>query len=429
MDPFGDRIVAMSFREHLAGGRHGVRASLPGLVDWQGDEKTARAADRDRGVLWRFAVSPWSVDLREEHDEALRPDIERQARHDFEAAFTPIEWPPGSGAKRPPRTDDPAWSPVVEIDRTSIGGAAALRIVDRLTYQPGNEIVVGRLQIPLRRGSFHVGAYARAGTTGFRESALMVAAGKDEDGRPRFLTQQEYDDPKHDDAFPDSPLSRVRAALRWLVDPEGGALAVTQPMPELAGDEVILERHGCAILPPPRYVLVPEDVMSTNMSVFVRTLLSDESYRMVDATHYTRDLGLGEIETDEDLVQLAEEDARSWAREGVTEIKTQARVLERDDGRIHVLCHIRFRIGEKEKRTAARWVLDSDGWIFRACASGPRYLPKKDLAADAEAVVRSLRRLTPPESGRRGPRKKGGGGEVKKAEAVKAQAKKWWKLW
>lgn len=105
----------MTLREDLSSGRRGLRWSLPDAFEPSKDGKSDLVArDRERRVMWLVRALPWRLDLRRDSDEVLRADLEEDARRLFEEAFEPVEWPPGSGEKRPPRTADPKWSPIVE---------------------------------------------------------------------------------------------------------------------------------------------------------------------------------------------------------------------------------------------------------------------------------------------------------------------------
>ena len=57
---------------------------------------------------------------------------------------------------------------------------------------------------------------------------------------------------------------------------------------------------------------------------------------------------------------------------------------------------VRFTTPAGPTQSAARWMADTDGAVFRIAASGGTWLPEESLLEDAEQALRSLRRLDPP---------------------------------
>lgn len=380
----------MGFREELAEGTRGARLALPESFEWQRQGKAGgTVVDRERKALWVIQVSPFRFDLRREHDALLRADIERQARHEFEEIHRAEEHPPGSGGIRPPRTADPAWSPVVGVDRVRFGEADALAMIYRMKYQPGDELVIARLLVPLAGGTLDIGAYHRAQMTGVRESVLLVTKGPG----AGFPAQHEYDDPELDAMFPEHPLSRARATLRWLTAPDGAGLAVTEPMPRDVPHEVEIPAAGCAITPPPRYLPPREGAVPAGPTVgmFARLALSTESHRYLDVMRHPRERIRG-ADALRALLRLSTRDAEGWAREGVTDITTDATPVSVDDGRTHVSNTIHATIGGERMRAVARWMAD-EGAVFRICATAPLYVTEQELFDEAHGALRSLRRL------------------------------------
>lgn len=412
---FGCSILAsVSLREALASGSLGLRWSLPDAFEpTEEDERLMVARDPDRKVAWQLRVLPWRLDLRRSFDEELRGDLEADARHLFEEAFEPVEWPPGSGEMRSPRTADPRWSPIVDVEHVRLGEAPALRVVRRITYQPGNEVLSGALIVPLAEGFAELTAIARAGETGFRESVLML---KRPGGLPSgpdatFPSQAEYDDPAHDARFADHPLSLVRAALRWLLADAG--LEVTAPAVEPPEGEHVVEAAGCAVVLPPRYLFLPREVMpmAPTLASFVRVGLGDAPMRLLDVWRLRdrlsgRDRGRA-------LKRLAVETVEGWAEEGATDLDQETEIVAGDEPQAAVRTLVRFKVGDKPNVSAMRWRADEDGTVFRVNVSAPPYVPAPQLRDEADAVMASLRRLDVEEGG----------------SGPGAWIKPWWKIW
>lgn len=382
----------MSLVEDLASGRRGIRWSPPASIEWkQTLSSQAIAADAERRLIWFVRFFPWRIDLRRAFDDVLRGDLEVEARALFEAAYKPAEWPPGSGETRPPRTADPGWSPVVETEHVSLGGVPALRVVRRLTYQPGNESLSGALLVPLSDGYAEISAIARTETTGFRESVLMVKATPKMEPGMELPKQSVYDDPAHDEMFPDHPLTVVRAALRWLISDAG--LEVTSPMGPAPEGEVVLEGPGCAVVPPPRFLFVPREVlpMAPTLASFVRVSLGDAPPRLLDVWRLKgritgRDRG-------EQLRALAEKTTADWASEGAADIQQSPKIIGGDGATVGVRNLVRYTVEGKPKISAQRWRVDGDGTVLRVALGGGGHVPDAGLVEDAELVMASLRRL------------------------------------
>lgn len=238
-------------REALASGRHGLRLTLPPKLEvGQDDPALLNLVDREERIVWMlFYFQGVHFDFGGEQDRSeLSAALGHYARHMFEDSFR--QGKPPEGAR--PRTADPQWTPMVEVEHLDLDGARALRTIHRMSYQPGLEIVMGHLLIPLVDGLFEarVMSPGKQPLTGYRESAIMKGLGF-EPGRP-LPPQSVYDDPRHDAAFPGHPLSQIRAAQRWLR--HDASLKVSRPAPVRVSREVPLPRLGCVVTPPPRFV-------------------------------------------------------------------------------------------------------------------------------------------------------------------------------
>jgi hypothetical protein len=369
----------MGLREDLSAGANGVRWQTPHAFEWlQNDRRVAVARDAERQITWLVRASRFRLDVDPANDALLRADLEEDARHLFEIAHAQ------RGAQMPPRTADPTWSPIIEHER----GALGLRVVRRITYQPGNETIAGHLSIPVIGGYVEIAAIARASMTGMREAILVDRAMAASDELPR-LKQSEIDDPKHDSTFADHPLSLVRAALRWL---EAQGVTVLAPAPAASEQAVVVNAARCVVRPPPRYLLLAPDVlpMSPTLASFTRITFADAEPRLLDVwrlpqTITARDPGAA-------LVALARENADGWRREGATDVLANVSLATREP-RIEAVSFIRFKVNGAPKTNASRWRVDPDGTVFRVGVSVEPHVPDASAREQADVVMASLRRL------------------------------------
>jgi hypothetical protein len=401
----------MSFRDTLAAGNIGLRWPLPDVFELvTEDRRFLLARDPERKVAWLLRVLPWRFDLRRSSDDVLRADLETDARYLFEQAFEPIEWPPGSKRKSSPRTADAGWSPIVDVEHVRVGEAPALRVVRRVTYQPGNEVLSGAVLVPLAEGYAEITAMARAAQTGFRESVLMLQRSESAsgEGKPTFRPQAEYDDPAHDGMFAEHPLSLVRAAQRWLLADAG--IEVTAPGVEPPEGEHVVEAAGCAVILPPRFLFVPREVMpmSSTLASFARIGLVDTPSRLLDVWRVPE--RLSGRDRGQALRRLAVEHTENWTKEGITRLEQEAEIVAGDGPQVAVRTLARFQVDDKPKVSAMRWRVDEDGTVFRVTVSAGPNIPSAELREQADAVMTSLRRLDAGEGGS-GPKKP------------------WWKVW
>lgn len=414
----------MGFLDQIAAGELGARVHFgEGVEHLEEASNAALLRDPERRVAWEIAFVPYRLDLREASADVLRADVEGEARAAFEATWVELGAEPGAGERPPARTSDPAWSPVVLIEATSIDAAPALRVIHRMSYQPTHEMVLGRLLLPVASGVLSISASSLTRTTGYRETMRLQAALASRQGAnvaavARELGQAGYDDPTYDLLFPDHPLSLVRAALAWLIDAEGGGLTITDPLQLPPEGEVELPAAGCAVTPPPRYLALPEGALpiAPTLAVLTRVGLAVTTPRLVDVWRIEDTTILG-ADREGQLVRLARKNAAGWAGEGATAIDAKVTRLPSTDGRTHAKSEIRFVTANGPTQAVARWMADTDGTVFRVAASGGPWIPKAALLADAEQVLQSLRRLDPPEVEAKP--------EAPREEAAKPK-RKWW---
>jgi hypothetical protein len=386
----------MTLLEDLGSGNAGVRLQLRAgqIVHDLPDQAVIR--DAERKVGWLLSAKPFRLDLRPELDAILRADVERHARGLFDRSFVP----PEDGALQP-RTSDPSWSPVVEVEPLTLPTGRALRMVHRLTYQPGHETVVGRLLVPVERGTLCISSVAKAELTGYRETALMMRASAD-GGEVDFLPQAAYDAPEHDAQFPDHGLSRVRAALAWLLTADGAGLEVTAPMAPLPPGVVELREASCAVLPPARFVRLPAGTlpMSPSLAAFSRVVLGqDEEPRLLDVWDLRETLP--RTDRVQALVALARRTAEGWASEGARDLTVEVAPLPERNQRSELSCTVTFKVANSKIHSCQHWIADIDGRVFRIAEGGESWLPREELQANVAAVAASWRRLEAPASKRR----------------------------
>ena len=393
----------MEFLHQLQSGDLGARAYFPASLERL--EEAARAAllrDPERRVAWELAFVPFRLDLRDATAPALREDLEGEARAAFEGTWSALAADAALTARPPMRTADADWSPVVLLDRPLVGDAPVLRVIHRMSYEPGHELVVGRVLAPTAHGVLSIAASNLSRATGYRESARVMAAlesrdGADPEAVTRELGQAGLDDATYDLLFPDHPLSLVRAALAWLLDAEGGDLAITSPASSEAEAEVELAAPGCAITPPPRYLPLPAGALplSPTRAMLTRVGLAVGTPRALDIWRIEGASILGP-DREKQLARLARKNAADWAEEGATDVTSKVTKLPSQDGRAHVKSRVRFTTPAGPTQSAARWMADTDGAVFRIAASGGTWIPEDSLLEDAEQALSSLRRLDPP---------------------------------
>ena len=420
----GDSVGAVGFLDQIQTGELGARAHFgAGIEPLEEAGNAAMLRDPERRVAWEIAFVPYLLDLRETSEGALRADLEGEARAAFDGTWVELGAEAGEAERPPVRTSDPAWSPVVLVERITLDDAPALRVIHRMSYQPAHEMIIGRVLLPLANGVLSISASSLTRTTGYRETMRLHAAlasrpGADIAALGRELGQAGYDDPTYDLLFPDHPLTLVRAALAWLVDADGGALAITDPLQLPPPGEVELPAAGCAVTPPSRYLALPPGALpiAPTLAVLTRVGLAVTTPRLLDVWRIEDTVILG-ADREGQLVRLARKNAADWGGEGATGIDAKVTRLPSKNGRTHAKSEIRFTTDNGPTQAVALWMVDTDGVLFRIAASGGPWIPKEALLADAEHALQSLRRLDPPVM------------EAKEAAPAAAETKlkrKWW---
>ncbi|MBS2013219.1 MAG: hypothetical protein JST00_10050 [Deltaproteobacteria bacterium] len=236
----------MGLCERLTRGSLGVTFATPPHweLDREGDDMV-NLADRETGTGWYLFFFPGlQMDLDEDGEASLKRDVEVHANALFEAMRRR-----GEPAPRSPR------SPLVSCEAVTIEGGRALSVIHRMAYQPGSEIVMGHLLVPLASGLFEARWIVPARQTGFRESVMLMkameggVAGIPEGTPPEEIMKLlEPDAPEHDALFPDHVLSIARAADRW----SRQNVKVIQPATAMRREHALAEL-GCDLVVPPRF--------------------------------------------------------------------------------------------------------------------------------------------------------------------------------
>jgi hypothetical protein len=382
-----------SLRQQLRSGECGVTWEAPGGVDvLNDDEHQLVLRDPEAGVVWQVRASamPFAVDPA--HREVLRLDLEASARAAFDAAWEP---PDDDSVPQRRRTDDPAWSPVIDHAVVELDGRPALRLLRRHTYQPGNELVVGHLIVPTATGHVDFSVIARAAVTGMRESVVMLMSDRmpdtlDGEGEYTFPAQAVYDDVALDEKFPDHPLTRVRAAIGRLEV----AVTITGPVPRCP-EVTTLEEARCAFTAPPRYLPVPPEVMGISPTLRVLVRSGVELWRYMIEVWRMEDVRFRRRDPRRELCELARRTVAGWAHEGATDIDS-VEVIDEFAQRPQIQQTVRMIAGGTRRRLVLRWWVEPDGVVYRVGSGGPGTSTDAEHLALLDAIQATWRRLDRP---------------------------------
>src|SRR6185503_7553676 len=103
----------------------------------------------DEGLGWHALLTPVVFAIAPGEEAALSEDLHASARLLFEQ-----RWRENPNKKRTrPRTDDADWSPIVEAKLGAFGHGRLVRVVRRAAYEPGDELIVGHLIVPVAKGT------------------------------------------------------------------------------------------------------------------------------------------------------------------------------------------------------------------------------------------------------------------------------------
>lgn len=132
----------------LSQGQLGVTLSFPDDFEILSDDATeAQLVDSQGQVTWwAFFFEGLFLDLSPHHFDTLRRDVENHTRFLFDLAFTTTDLPDRSPGNEP-RTSDPTWSPLIEVEPLALDGSPALHVIHRVHYEPGLET-----EVPIAEG-------------------------------------------------------------------------------------------------------------------------------------------------------------------------------------------------------------------------------------------------------------------------------------
>ncbi len=399
----------MGFVDDVRQGECGLRFAPPTRLETRRQTGTnALLFDNAHGTNLSVAYFPHRLDLRPEHEQLLRRGINRHTRELFESCFRSVDRPDKQvGA----RTDDPIWSPVVDVSMVCLGLARALRVIHRSWYEPGCEIVVGHLLVPLARGTFEFRIEPPPlARTGKREAAalsrlLLDAAKTNPNVLPTQIDQRASDDASLDAAFPDHPLSLVRKELSWLVDQ--GGIEVIEAARDASADEDEVTEADFAIEPPPRFLRAYSDKPSAKRASWSRVSFSGTDgieLLTVSRTGTRLDRVNGRA-----LARIAEAITKTSVPKGATSVQVSARALEGKAGEAHAETYRAHVEGTSRQHSLFRWFTDKDHEVVMVAIGAAQCVPMAELEDEAAQVVASFRRLSTP-------------------SREKDSAKKWWQI-
>ena len=374
----------MRMSDALAAGRFGLTFELPEhLVIDQDDDITLVAVDEARQIMWYlFFFADLHLDVQSAQRAHLEHGLPGHARFIFDNAFhtQPPEERPDE-----PRTADVSWSPMIDVAYPCIDDVDALRTVHRMFYQPGREIIMGHVMIPVRDGLFEARTVAIDRTTGYRESTLMMTrlSGKDDDLSEvaARVQQADYDDPGHDDDFPEHSLTRTRRALDWLCTEAG--LRIATPPRSQADEHVELAELGIALRPPPRFVQDADSQNSFHRVAFCGTDGIDRLFvdRADDGFSADGDLRSRTLA----LARRIHEDAE------VEHIEVTFDSRPALDGRPVVLVLVEGQGHQGSLRNGLLWLFDEHTRPWHISLISTSATPGAQIAEELDAIARSWR--------------------------------------
>lgn len=403
----------MPLLSDLRRGTHGIRFTPPSHWGLDTDQDTfASFRDTAHRVDWYLEFSPLIVDLSIRHDAVLRDDLRLDTIAVFESYCEMARQESGSPSpasvadqaeavvsaaeriRALPRTRrEPTWSPVVSVERATFAEVPVLVVVHRLTYAPGDELIIGRIVIPLEQGTLYFGALRRANETGVRESVLSIINSSSSQDGGGIVSQAEIDSPALDEKFPDHPLSVIRRALRWaLTTPLD--ITVMAPLPLECDETVELPNVGCRLRIPPRFRFCPAIAakMDRSLTPFTRaTVPQAGSYAFdvwcVPSVKITGPDALARLRS------FAEEHVRGWRKEGDADFELESGECPLPDGRLGVKTFVRFCVDGHLNHAVANWFTDQDGTVFRLCAAGTVSRSREELTSVVDDSTVTWRRL------------------------------------
>jgi hypothetical protein len=325
----------------------------------------------DTGLRWRIRLLPVEFAIAPGEEAALSEDVDASARAAFEARWR--QQPRAAGAQ--PRTAGD-WSPIVEAKLGAIGAGRLARVVRRLAYEQGDEVVIGHLFIPVGKGTVEIRVMAQSGETGLRENAVAKKYG----GRQPQAT---YDARELDPYFPDHPLTRVRDALDGVLE----TLEVVT-LPERPA-EVLLTEPGCAVTAPVRFVAAPV-IPSSGRGELVRIGV-DDWQRTIEVWRIGRHKFKG-TNMHGALVEHANKTADAWTKDGASNIVSHSAPIDDFGVCLQIQQYVTLERDDEPHHAVFRWWIAGDGTLWRIGETASGAVDREVLAADVAAVQDSFRR-------------------------------------
>lgn len=350
-------------------------------VQWQppdgaiGEHTDTQLAVRDdSGLTWRVTFSPVEFAIAQGEEGALSEDLYLSSRAAFELRWAAKQ----RAANAQPRTASGDWSPVIEAKLGKIGEGRIARVVRRLAYEQGEEVVVGHLFAPVEKGTVEIRISARSGETGAREHAVATKYGGKQ-------AQPVYDQREIDPYFPDHPLTRVRAALDQTVE----TLEIVA-LPGKRPDEVALPEAGAAIKAPVRFTGAPPvpgsgrgEIVRLGVDGWRRTM---HVWRVGRHKFKNKDLHAA-------LVEHADKDAADWSKAGAAEIQSRSAPIDDYGVCMQVQQYVTFERDAFVRHAVQRWWIAGDGTLWRIGTDAPSNVDREVLLEELAAVQDSFRRI------------------------------------
>jgi hypothetical protein len=256
-DKFFGQKKNMTLLDAFAEGVFGLQVTPPEGWEVHNAEVTeASLVDASKAIDWFWFIGPGlHLDLRPQHFEHLRAHAYRIARPMFDAVSRQI------GQAEQLRTEDMTWTPMIDFELIEIGQAPALRMVHRMTYQPGLELIMGHVLIPQPAGLVEFRCVTRElGPTGMRESILYAMLPT---SNREAVSQEFFDTSEHDEKFPEHVLSRTREALDEMIS----RIDRAQGPPDFDAHSERAEISGGSLVLPPRVHLSEEGASRVSFCV------------------------------------------------------------------------------------------------------------------------------------------------------------------
>jgi hypothetical protein len=394
----------MGFLDEVGSGEHGVLFSPPADFELISESDLAvLLLNRSGGFGLQLSWCGYRLDLMSDHKRLLRLDLERQTR-DLFLQFWERRTREGLPRDRHRlHSDDPGWSPLIEANTLNLRAVPALEALHRLAYEPGCEIVMGHLLIPVMSGLFEFRVTASSETTGTKESILVAQVLQRPDLQEQLRGSESgdaleqalqgklpnIDDPTLDERFPAHPLAVVRRGQKWLR--ENAQISVIAPAVVQSSGEVAIPLMQCALIPPPRYLLHEE---SQDRAQFSRvSFATTDGISLMTLVRLPESMANSSAKSQ----QLAEEIVRARVPDKSTDVEVTSRLVAGRDGNVGAEAQMRFtRTDCFPGRTFLRLFQDKLGKVWFVIIETSQSVPTSEIADELAGVVRSFRLTSKP---------------------------------